>query len=326
VNRRLLDLLRCPRSGAPLALVDADGASDEIEAGTLRATDGATYPIVRGVPRFVPEQGYTDSFGLQWNRFRRTQLDSHSGAPISRDRFYRFTGWRPEQLAGARVLDVGAGAGRFAEVALDAGATVVAVDASSAVEACRANLQGRAGLDVVQGDIYALPFQPGSFDFVYCLGVLQHTPDVGRAFAALPPMLRSGGHLAIDLYPKLWRNLVWPKYWLRPLTRRIAPDRLFRLVQRAVPRLLPLSRAVGRLPAVGRQLRRLVPVADYSGVLPLSDAQLETWAVLDTFDMLAPAYDQPQSVATVHRWFEQAGLAEVSVERLGFVVGRGTRP
>jgi len=204
--------------------------------------------------------------------------------------------------------------------------TVVAVDASSAVEACRANLQGRAGLDVVQGDIYALPLQPGSFDFVYCLGVLQHTPDVARAFAALPPMLRSGGRLGVDLYPRLWRNLVWPKYWLRPVTRRMPADRLFRLVQRAVPRLLPLSRGLGRIPVVGGQLRRLVPVADYSGVLPLSREQLETWAVLDTFDMLAPAFDQPQSVGTLRRWFEQAGLADVSVERLGFVVGRGTRP
>jgi hypothetical protein len=33
-----------------------------------------------------------DHFGLQWTRFPRTQLDSHSGRPISRERFLAFSG------------------------------------------------------------------------------------------------------------------------------------------------------------------------------------------------------------------------------------------
>jgi 2-polyprenyl-3-methyl-5-hydroxy-6-metoxy-1,4-benzoquinol methylase len=285
-----------------------------------------TYPVIRGIPRFVPLENYAGSFGFQWNRFRQTQLDSVTGTPISRDRLLRFTGWNPEELVGKLVLDVGCGAGRFAEVALSLGARVVAVDYSTAVDACASNLGLQPGLDVVQADIYHLPFAPGTFDFVYCLGVLQHTPDVAGAFSALPPQVKPGGRLAVDVYAKLALNWLWPKYWLRPLTKRLPQDTLFRLVEHAVPVLLPVSEGLRRIPFFGGRLRYLVPVANYRGVFPLSDAQLREWALLDTFDMLSPRYDQPQSAATLRAWFERAGLRDVWAGRLGFVVGRGTRP
>ena len=326
MHPRLVTLLRCPACGGRLSL-SGDPASGTLDAGELGCLGcGAAYPIIRGIPRFVPLENYAGSFGFQWNRFRRTQLDSVTGTTISRDRFLTFTGWKPEELAGKLVLDVGCGAGRFAEVALSLGARVVAVDYSGAVDACSANLGRQPGLDVVHADIYRLPFEPGNFDFVYCLGVLQHTPDVAAAFRSLPPQVKPGGRLAVDVYAKLALNWLWPKYWLRPLTRRLPPDLLFRMVERAVPVLLPVSERLRRTPLFGGRLRYLVPVANYRGVFPLDDAQLAEWAVLDTFDMLSPRYDRPQSVATLQGWFERAGLQDVWAGRLGFVVGRGTKP
>jgi SAM-dependent methyltransferase len=284
------------------------------------------YPIVNFVPRFVPSSNYAETFGLQWNRFRATQLDSHSGHPISTDRFWKFTGWTPAELAGKRVLDVGCGAGRFTEVALGAGAHVVAIDYSSAVDACWANHRMHPRLDVVQADVYRLPFTPHQFDYVYCLGVLQHTPDVHGAFMALPHQLRAGAKLAVDIYPALLRNMLWAKYWLRPLTSRMPVNRLYSLVERTVPLLLPLSRALAHIPVVGRRAAYALPVVNYEGVYPLTEEQLKEWAVLDTFDMLAPMHDHPQTAATLRSWFEEAGLENIFVERMGFHVGRGRRP
>jgi hypothetical protein len=93
-----------------------------------------------------------------------------------------------------------------------------------------------------------------------------------------------------------------------------------------VPWLFPVSLAIGRIPRVGRRLRYAIPVANYEGVLPLSPAQLREWAVLDTFDMLSPAHDPPQSVETLRGWFEAAGFEQIDVYRAGLVVGRGRRP
>ena len=323
MRRPFLELLACPGCGG--GVTTADQNSDVVEGLLACARCEAQYPIRRGVPRFVPPENYAASFGLQWNRFRRTQLDSYSGVPISRERFFRQTGWAPEALQGRRVLDIGCGAGRFAEVALSCGATVVALDYSSAVDACWANLGASPALHVVQGDIYRLPFKPGSFDFVYCFGVLQHTPDVRSAFMALPPQLGPGGRLAVDVYPQLRANVVWPKYWLRPLTSRLGAERMFRLAERLVAWLWPLSLRVGRIPGIGRKLRYAIPVVNYEGIYPLSERQLRDWAVLDTFDMLAPAHDQPQSAETVTRWFQEAGLSGIEVFRSGFIVGRGAR-
>lgn len=328
MRRELLPLLRSPRTGKQLEIASvASERGGDIETGELTTADGSeTYPIRAFVPRFVPKENYAETFGFQWNRFRTTQLDSTSGTSISRDRFYSFSGWSPSELEGKLVLDVGCGTGRFAEIALAAGAKVVAVDFSSAVDACRANFAGNPRLHVVQADIHSLPFEPAAFDFVYCFGVLQHTPEPARAFASLPDMLVPGGRIAIDVYPKLPLNALWPKYWLRHVTRHVSAPRLFGMVERATPALLGASRRLRRVPGVGRWLKYAVPVVNYEGVYPLSERQLSEWAVLDTFDMLSPRYDNPQSMERVRGWLDGAGLSDVTVERRGFIVARGRKP
>jgi SAM-dependent methyltransferase len=319
---QLLHLLRCPVTRQPLAL---EGTAEK--DGWLVTPDGAQrHPLHDGIPRFVPASNYAKNFGMQWNRFRQTQLDSHSGHPISAGRFWKATGWQPGDLKGKWVLDAGCGAGRFAEIALGAGAHVVALDYSSAVDACLANLRHYPNLHVVQGDLYALPFAPASFDCVYSLGVLQHTPDVAKAFAALPPLVKPGGALCVDYYWKRFRTLMHAKYALRPFTTRMAQDKLFALLQRRVPAMLKVSRALRAVPVLGKALMRVVPVADYTGILPLSEQQLQEWALLDTFDMLAPVYDKPQTAPTVRQWFEQAGFLDIEVFHAAHLVARGRRP
>jgi uncharacterized protein YbaR (Trm112 family) len=165
MHPELLEILRCPQTGRRLVLEQSEYRRERIYSGRLVSEGGEhRYAIRDFIPRFVPESNYTDNFGMQWNKFRRTQLDSYSGHPISANRFWRATGWRPANLFGQWVLDAGCGAGRFAEVALQAGAKVIALDYSSAVDACYANLNHHPNLHVVQGDIYALPFPKGFSD------------------------------------------------------------------------------------------------------------------------------------------------------------------
>ena len=118
MKTELLELLRCPTTGQRLTL-EADGNNSKlIDAGWMVSEDGQhRYPIRNSIPRFVPQANYADNFGMQWNYFRETQLDSHSGLSISADRFWLATGWLPADLKDQWVLDAGCGAGRFAEEA-----------------------------------------------------------------------------------------------------------------------------------------------------------------------------------------------------------------
>ncbi len=304
----------CPACRAPFAG----------EAQALRCTKcGAAYAVERGLPRFVPRVNYSASFGLQWNRHPRTQLDSFVGKPISEKRLFETTGW-PRAMPGARILEAGSGAGRFTEILCRTGATVYSFDYSSAVDANASNHGALPNLYLFQADIFAIPLPEGWFDHVLCLGVLQHTPDPARAFRSLAKHVKPGGDLVIDIYRRSAAALLQWKYLLRPLTRSLPPERLYRLVEAVVPPLVGPTRFLRSV--AGRVGARLSPIVEYSH-LGLTPEQNQEWAVLDTFDMYAPAYDKPQSAAEVRRWFEQASF--VSVEAFnGYngIVGRGKRP
>jgi hypothetical protein len=70
-----------------------------------------------------------------------------------------------------------------------------------------------------------------------------------------------------------------------------------------------------------------VGICDYRGYFPLSPEQQFELCLLDTFDMMSPAHDHPQTLATVRRWFDEAGFEAIEVKP-GYngVEGRGRRP
>src|SRR5205085_888189 len=99
-----------------------------------------------------------------------------------------------------RVLDAGCGTGRHAHYAASFGAAVVAVDLGPAVEVAARNNVGAASVQVLQSDLYNLPFAPKGFDFIYSLGVLHHLPDPEGAFKNLLRFLKPGGEIVIYVY------------------------------------------------------------------------------------------------------------------------------
>jgi SAM-dependent methyltransferase len=269
-------------------------------------------PVVRYIPRFVAFENYAASFGLEWRIHRRTQYDSHSGVRLSEYRFFTETRW-PHDLVGEIVIEVGSGSGRFTTQAASTGATILSLDYSEAVEANYASNGDRNNVLIVQGDIYQMPFREEYADRLFCFGVLQHTPDPRRAFLSLPRHVKPGGSIVADVYAKTFSTyLLSTKYWVRPLTRRIAPERLYRWTRRYVDVMWPVARLVRRIPKIGKPLNWRLLIADYSDWIS-EDEVLREWAYLDTFDMLAPRYDSPQTLETVKGWCREANLIETEV-------------
>jgi len=288
----------------------------ECEGDLVCAGCGHKYPSVNGVVRFVDAQQYAGTFGFQWHVHARTQLDTKESQRSERA-FRRRTGFCPEDLAGKLVLDAGCGMGRFADVATRWGAHVVGVDLSLAAEVAARNLAGREA-KIFQADVFQLPFAPESFDFIYTIGVLHHTPDCERAFKMLPALLKPGGRIAIWLYSG-YNNWYKMSDVYRKITRRMSPRLLHKLCYGVVP-LYGIHQVLRKIPLVGRRASGALAYA-----IPMAFHPDRTWRVLDTFDWYSPWYQSKHTYEEVFRWFESCGLEDLRVIEQPIAV-QGRRP
>jgi SAM-dependent methyltransferase len=298
-RQRIEPLLRAPGSDMPLR---RDG---EHYVGA-----GRQFPIVKGIPRFVDSDLYVGSFSFEWNTHDRTQLDIYRDDRPSEREFVAKTGFSPTFLRGKLVLDAGVGAGRYAEVASRWGADVVGVDLSFAVEASWRNLCDRPNVWIAQADIGALPFAPGSFDVIFSIGVLHHTPDTREYFRRLVPLLKPGGTIAIWVYPKS-ESYVIRERWVRFVNK--LPDRMFYAWCRW---FVPWAQARLDHPLVAA-IRKVFP-------FPTHGLGIE-YDILDTFDGYSPAFHGIHAPEEVEAWFRAAGLEDISRPSDWDTCVRGTR-
>lgn len=307
LSEEVLVVLRCPNCRGNLA---------QRPDALVCAGCGGSYPQVNGVIRFVDQQHYAGSFGFQWQVHARTQLDTEESNRSERE-FRQRTGFSPEELSGKLVLDVGCGMGRFADVVVRWGAHVVGVDLSLAAEVAARNLAGREAV-FFQADVFRLPFAPQSFDFIYSIGVLHHTPDCEKAFKVLPALLKPGGKIAIWLYS---RYNAWYRMSdvYRKMTRRMPPRLLHALCYGVVP-LYGIHQVLRKIPLVGRAASGALAY-----MIPMAFHKDRTWRILDTFDWYSPWYQSKHTYEEVFRWFESCGLQDLRVIEQPIAV-QGTRP
>jgi SAM-dependent methyltransferase len=308
----------CPACGSQLVR--------RLEAELTCSNCGTRYPVLNGIPRFVPEENYSASFGFQWNLHAQTQLDRYNGLDISKDRFFSQTEWTSRELVGKTVLECGSGAGRFTDVISNTGATLYTIDYSDAVDANARNNSDRDQVFFAQASLYELPFLKNYFDFVVCLGVIQHTPDPAASIRAMVEHLKPGGRFCFDAYAAPMSYL-HPRHLMRPVTTRMSKEGLYSIVSRWAPRLLPVSTALHKVPKVGEYLARLIPVANWRQNIKLPhESMYREWAILDTFDWLSPAYEKPQSRKSLENALEMLPVNNVEIVRSrGLYVVRGEK-
>lgn len=312
MKRHLLQWLRCPACGSSeLALAVTEWDGDEAKEGQIVCCCGRTFPVTNYIPRFVHSDAYVDNFSFEWTRHQTTQLDSANGSQESENRLAVTLDFPLADLRGKVALDVGCGTGRFAEVVLKYGGTVVGVDLSYAVDAAFANMGRHAQMHVLQADVYRLPSRAEQFDLIYSLGVLHHTPDPRRAFGALVRLLKPGGKIAITVYPAYNRSYVLATQFWRMSTTRLPCRLLYALVHAAIPLYY-----VYRIPGLYHL---------GCATLPICMHRSWRWRVLDTFDLYSPRYQSYHTHYEVFQWFEEAGLEQIRVREPGISL-IGQRP
>ena len=129
-------------------------------------------------------------------------------------------------LRGKRVLDVGCGGGILAESMAQRGAQVIGIDlADKALKVAQLHVL-ESGNQVEYRNVSAENYareQPGQFDVVTCMELLEHVPDPASTVAACAALVKPGGHV---FFSTINRNLksylfaiIGAEYVLRMLPR-----------------------------------------------------------------------------------------------------------
>lgn len=102
--------------------------------------------------------------------------------------------------ATGKVLDVGVGTGRYAELARSAGHETYGIDVSERMLDSARERLGLRNLEpfLLRGDVTDLPFGEAVFDLVICCRVLSHVDNLKKALAEMHRVLRKGSFAVIS--------------------------------------------------------------------------------------------------------------------------------
>ena len=248
------------------------------------------------------EQFVGASFSTEW-------ADYEYGATLwtapTDDRIQTFQGecgLKKGDLKGKRFCEIGCGLGIMTnEAATTLGAEAWGMDLSSAVFRAAAQFRSNSMLHFVQASIFAPPFEPGAFGFVYSHGVLHHTWSTKAAVARAVTLVRDDGGFYVWLYGYDDVRI--------SVTRRIA-FAAEALVRPVLARLPPKMATVAQLP--------LIPMYQVASLLGKSSGTHGTVysakeALHAARDRFTPLYAHRHEVDEVAGWLKEMGFNHIHV-------------
>ena len=336
MKKSCVDYLTCIECGAEHLDISVDQSDDdEIMEGAIRCSCGAAYPIIRGVPRMftaemlkpvLHEYGVSsaaqvaakassdgtvdvqrrtmDAFGFEWREYNDYDANNYYD-------------WMPEGFEPAKAfsgkigLEVGCGAGRHAEITSKWAKVHFAVDLSYAVDSAFERLRKLPNCHVIQADAFNLPFKKGHiFDYVYCLGVLQHMHNPPAGFRMLAELPKTGGTLLVNVYQSS-----------RPVVTGLL--QVFRNVTTRIP-ARPLNWLCWVLGTIDYGFSAAWRAADKAGLgkilSPVVPKRTKEYAkhsyatsVADWYDRLSCPEKYHYSDQELASWYKDAGYSEIRV-------------
>ncbi|MFA4933759.1 MAG: class I SAM-dependent methyltransferase [Candidatus Omnitrophota bacterium] len=187
-------------------------------------------------------------FGSEWKRFNQGSLSVTDQSEIFESYFNIFP-WGRLPLR-ARGADIGCGSGRWASLVAPRVGYLHLVDPSGdALAVARKNLSNAENVSFHQVSVDELPFEHGSLDFAYSLGVLHHIINTQDAIRYIYNILKPDAPFLIYLYYAFdgrpwWFRALWR---ISDMLRRvisIMPSFIKNLICEAIAFLIyfPLSR------------------------------------------------------------------------------------
>lgn len=261
-----------------------------------------------GGPRNI-DVDVVSGFGDEWSRFDQSELTGVEFNEAFSDyfRIFPWTSLPPD----AEGFDLGCGSGRWARGVSPRVGTLHCVDASrDALAVAERNLAGCANVQFHHASVDELPFEHGSMDFGYSLGVLHHVPDTEAGLRRATATLKVGAPLLLYLYYAFdnqpsWYRGVWK-----------ASELLRSVVSRSP---MPIRYGLSQLLAgiVYLPLARAAKLAERAGMsvhsFPLAVYRDRSFYVMrtDALDRFGTRLEQRFSRAEIQSMMERAGLGDI---------------
>lgn len=267
-------------------------------------------------------EDYAINFGLQWNKFALTQYDSFTGMPLTRNRLIDSSEWKKEEINKKLIIELGSGAGRFTEILLSAKSYVVSVEMSDAIYVNSKNNKSEKVI-FIKSSLTDLEILNNLFDYVFCYGVAQHTPNILKTYNSCYKFGKKRSKISIDHYAKVFHPTA-KSIW-RPITKRIKPSTLFKIIKFYIPYYFPFDSFLRtKLPKILRFLIRLIlPIPCFNYIneknIPQDKRALIEWAIMDTFDALGAKYDNPLSKKELQKIAQTIGLENRKIKKIGSI-------
>lgn len=210
-----------------------------------------------------------EGFGEEWSSFDQSCLTDGERKKIFDDYFSIFP-WHMLPEGGGVGADIGCGSGRWASVVAGSVDKLYCVDASpKALDVARRCLSKFDNVIFYNNSVDDLPFEDGTLDFAYSLGVLHHVPNTQSAIKSIASKLKPGAPFLVYLYYAFDNRPIWFRFlWcLSDLLRRVISRLPFR-IRLVLTQIIaasvywPLSRMALLLDNWGR-MPRVWPLAYY---------------------------------------------------------------
>jgi SAM-dependent methyltransferase len=317
MNIKHLKYLCCPSCKNSLTI---DTNTEIIIEGLLKCSSCFnSYKIKNGIPRFVENSDYADSFSLQWTKYNDSQYDSEM-IKESEIRFKSETNIKYENVNEKIVIDVGCGPGRFIDIVIKSDPKLlIAFDISNAIDSAYNKFNIYNNILFIQADIFNCPIKKGLVDVAYSIGVIHHTPDPYVAFNNIKRIINENGYIYLSLYENILYNrkncnsiynsfyeVMWAINMLRAeLLRNLInkiPNKVFLLYCNY---FIPILYYINKIPIL-KYIRHIFPSTIYNN-LPI------IYSKVDTFDSYATKIVHQYRHKDIFYWFTSLGLDEISI-------------
>ena len=200
MDKDILQLLRCPDTGAELEVHVTQEQDDEILEGALISkTSGRRYPVQEGIAQLLPERSETGGESIA----RMPEDRAWAACAEEMERRFLIRLFTPFEISAFRnavelkgedwMLEVGCGRGRISVSSVPIPHRSVCLDLSlHNLRVCRERIrnQGYRYTSLIQADPSKLPFADESFDKLVSAQLLGHIPTLELRSAVIKEMAR----------------------------------------------------------------------------------------------------------------------------------------